>query len=62
MGRKTGVVTALIALTLCAFMAGVALAADPEVKTHKQPYPDRWNSIKNPPVNRNSMPDISGAE
>ena len=62
MRRNAGMVTAVIAFTLCAFTAGVAFAADPEVKTHKQPYPDRWNSIRNPPVNPNSMPDLSGAE
>jgi FtsP/CotA-like multicopper oxidase with cupredoxin domain len=63
MKRTSGFVTMIVALVLCAFTAGVALAADPEVKTHKQPYPDRWNSIRNPPVSKFAYPpDIWAAE
>jgi hypothetical protein len=52
MTQRAGLVAAVMALTLSAFSAGVAFAEDPVVKTHKQPYPDRWNAIKNPPVNK----------
>lgn len=48
---------AIVLIGIVALGSSLALAAaDPIVKTHKQPYPDREHYIKDPPINSYSLP------